>query len=204
MLIPQERKILRELPTIYATFGLYYWGIYMGSDVYGNIPQWITALTAFLALTVASVSVLVQWSTARKRAAIDFFLKTDADAHMLAAYDKFWAGVAEMRKTPIKDFCTSKEEGIRKQYFAIRQYLNIHELVAVGIKNGMFDGDTCYDFWSGVLLRSVEEARTVIDYVRDRPGREETYQEMMRLYENWKAKEKREKKCVVEPIRSTT
>lgn len=188
----KECQILRELPTIYAIFGLFWWGIYMGSDALGNIPQWITAMVAALALIVATSGVLMQWSVARKRAAIDFFLKTEADAHMIAAYDKFWAGILKMRTMDVTAFCTSEDEEIRQQYFAVRQYLNIHELVAVGIKNGMFDKNTCYDFWSGVLLRSVEEGRPVIDFIRARAGREQTYEEMLRLYQEWKARERKE------------
>lgn len=185
----QERQILRELPAVYAIIGLFWWGIYMGSDAYGNIPQWITAMVALLALIAATSGVLVQWFVARRRAAIDFFLKTEADAHMIAAYDKFWAGIRKMRETDIRVFCTSDDEELRKHYFAVRQYLNIHELVAVGIENRMFDKDICYDFWAGVLLRSVEEARPVIEFVRGRRGREQTYQDMIKLYDNWKARE---------------
>ena len=187
----KERQILRELGPIYAIFGLFWWGIHMGSDAHGNIPQWITAIVAALALLVAISGVAMQWLVARKRAAIDFFLKTEADAHMIAAYDKFWAGIRQMRSMDVAVFCRSEDEQTRKHYFSIRQYLNIHELVAVGIKNGMFDRDTCYDFWSGVLLRSVEEARPVIDFVRGRPGREMTYHEMMKLYQEWKARERK-------------
>jgi len=148
-------------------------------------------MVAALALIVATSGVLMQWLMARKRAAIDFFLKTEADAHMIAAYDKFWAGIREMRSMDVTAFCTSEDEKIRKHYFAVRQYLNIHELVAVGIKTGMFDKNTCYDFWASVLLRSVEEGRPLIDFVRARAGRELTYDDMLKLYEEWKAREKK-------------
>src|SRR5690349_21093001 len=103
----QERQLVLELPLIYGVFGCFWWGIYMGSDAWGSVPQWITALVAALALIVATTGVLVQWFVARKRAAIDFFLKTEADVHMIAAYDKFWAGIRQMRTMEVNTFCTS-------------------------------------------------------------------------------------------------
>jgi Domain of unknown function (DUF4760) len=75
------------------------------------------------------------------------------------AYDEFWDGVRHMGTMPIQDFCNSENADVRKHYFAVRKYLNVRELIAVGIKNGMFDGRTCYDFWSRILIRCVEAAR---------------------------------------------
>src|SRR5262245_48539538 len=114
---------------------------------WGSVPQWITAIVAGLAVAVAAVGIFIQRALARKRAAIDFFLKTEADKHRLDAYDDFWTGVRLMKTVPIDDFCNSAELDVRKHYFAVRRYLNVHELIAVGIKNRMFDHRTCYDFW---------------------------------------------------------
>jgi hypothetical protein len=157
---------------------------------WGNVPQWITAGVAVFAVGVAAVGIWFQWRIARRRAAIDFFLKTEADKHLVDAYDEFFAGIRHMRTMPIGDFCTSNSADVRKHYFAVRKYLNLHELIAVGIKNGMFDYRTCYDFWSGVLIRCVEDARPVLDNVRARPGHEATYVELEDLYAKWKAREK--------------
>jgi hypothetical protein len=88
---------------------------------------------------------------------------------------------------PIADFCTI--ELARKHYFAVRKYLNVHELIAVGIKDGMFDDRICYDFWSHILIRCVEAARPVLDYLRQRPDHEATYIELESLYVRWKALE---------------
>src|SRR5438874_2167817 len=56
---------------------------------------------------------------------------------------------------------------------------------------GMFDYRTCYDFWSRILIRCVEAARPVLEHVRERPGHEATYIELERLYDKWKALEKK-------------
>jgi hypothetical protein len=34
-------------------------------------------------------------------------------------------------------------------YWAIRNYLNLHELLSVGVLKKVFDKEVCYDFWSG-------------------------------------------------------
>jgi hypothetical protein len=134
MVTAQERKILRELSAIYVVFGLIAIGVHMVSPAtwdWGSVPQWITATVAVIAAGVAAVGIGIQWWLARKRAAIDFFLKTEADQHLLDAYDEFHAGVEQMNAIDIDVFCTSKDPGVRKHYFAVRRYLNIHELIAV-------------------------------------------------------------------------
>ncbi len=151
----------------------------------------MTAIVALLAVAVAATGIAIQWWLARKRAAIDFFLKTEADKHLLEAYDEFHAGIDEMNSMNIDVFCTTKDVVIRKHYFALRRYLNIHELIAVGIKNGMFHDRTCYDFWAGILFRGVEAARPVLDHVRGRPGREATCCELETLYTRWKELEQK-------------
>jgi hypothetical protein len=47
----------------------------------------VTASTAIFAVIAALISIFVQRSVARKRAAIDFFLKTEMDQTLLDAYD---------------------------------------------------------------------------------------------------------------------
>jgi hypothetical protein len=184
----QERRIARELAVIYFIFTFIWGGSYMTTD-WGNVPQWITAGVAVSAVTVAAVGIAIQRSVARKRAAIDFFLKTEGDKQLLDAYDNFWSGIETMKKMPINVFCTSSDLEVRKDYFAVRKYLNEHELVAIGIKNGMFDKQTCYDFWCGVLCRCVEAAQPVLAHVRARPGHSATYSELESLYREWKERD---------------
>jgi hypothetical protein len=151
----------------------------------------MTLIVAALALVVAGIGIAVQSWLARKRAAIDFFLKTETDKHLLDAYDDFHTGVREMKTMDIELFCTSEVEDIRKHYVAVRRYLNIHELIAVGIKNGMFHDRTCYDFWASVLFGGAEEARPFIDHARARSGREVNYSQLDALYTRWKALERK-------------
>jgi hypothetical protein len=59
----------------------------------GRIAPIITAVIAFGAATLALVSLRTQVDIARKRAAIDVFLKTEMDQGMLAAYREYEAGL---------------------------------------------------------------------------------------------------------------
>jgi hypothetical protein len=185
----KERQIVRDLAVIYAVYGVVVgaWHMNWPSNLdWGNVPQWITATIAVAAVVVTGIGIAVQWRLTRKRAAVDFFLKTEADKHLLEAYDEFWTGVELMKTMDIDEFCRPKTEDVRKSYFAVRRYLNIHELIAVGIKNGMFDDRTCYDFWSRVLIRCVEAAKPVLEHVRARPGGRSIYIELDTLYLKWK------------------
>jgi hypothetical protein len=47
-------------------------------------------------------------------------------------------------------------------YRNVRDYLNIHQLIAVGIADKVFDERVCYNQWSGVLVRHCKAAEKVI------------------------------------------
>jgi len=117
------------------------------------------------ALITAIVAICMQTLVARRRAAIDFFLKTDLDHNMLEAHRDFRTAVKALKAHlaaggTVKAF----EETEEPAYRHILKYLNIHELVAVGIKNRVFDEDVCFNFWGDVLVQHANETAAVIDY----------------------------------------
>ena len=63
------------------------------SGFLGTLPQWITAIIAAGALSAAWVPIRTQKEIARKRAAVDFFLKTEMDPYLLAAHKNYLKGV---------------------------------------------------------------------------------------------------------------
>jgi hypothetical protein len=65
---------------------------------WGTVPQWLTAGIASGALVAAVISFTSQRETARKRAAIDFFLKTDLDHNMLEAHADFETTLKKLKK----------------------------------------------------------------------------------------------------------
>jgi len=91
----------------------------------------VTASVAALAPLVAVVSILVQKGIARKRAAIDFFLKTEMDNEVFNDYAKSRSVFVALKPgKPMEVFCSSDD------YSLVSKYLNLHELMAVGNSQG--------------------------------------------------------------------
>jgi hypothetical protein len=91
----------------------------------------VTASVAALAPLVAVVSMLVQKGIARKRAAIDFFLKTEMDNEVFNDYAKSRSVFVALKPgKPMEVFCSSDD------YSLVSKYLNLHELMAVGNSQG--------------------------------------------------------------------
>jgi hypothetical protein len=82
-----------------------------------------------------------------------------------------------------EEFCTS--ELTRPHYLAIRKYLNVHELIAVGIYREVLDRDVCYAYWADTLTNGYRDAKPVIDYVRNRPKNKFTYSDLELLNAEW-------------------
>jgi hypothetical protein len=78
-------------------------------------------------------------------------------------------------------------------YWAIREYLNLHELMGVGINQGVFDDHVCFDFWHGELRRAYQATEALIQYIQSQPGGNKTYVELVKVQERWAARERVEK-----------
>ena len=73
-------------------------------------------------------------------------------------------------------------------YFVVRKYLNIHELMSVGIHEDVLDDHVCYNYWADQLIRDYESARELIALIRTLPdeGTEHTYSDVERTCKRWK------------------
>jgi hypothetical protein len=139
-----------------------------------------TAFIATAALGVATWSLATQKAVARRRAAIDFFLKTEMDEKMLAAYNIYVTSKAQIAQFPdVKQFCQSGH------YDHVRSYLNILELMAVGIHNNTFDERICYIYWSDFIEGAVKDCRSVLDHLRSLPSGGYSYDDLVRLEKRW-------------------
>jgi hypothetical protein len=114
---------------------------------WGTVPQWATACVALGAGGIAVEAIRVQREIARKRATIDFFLKSSMDKECLAAYVAFKVEIEKFEQ-PNFDFRTYVPT---PEHNAVRTWLNICELVAVGINRKVFDDRLAFDSWSGIL-----------------------------------------------------
>jgi hypothetical protein len=135
---------------------------------------------AILAAFIATTAILVQRSIARKRAAIDFFLKAELDNTMRAAYDDYETGIKALKAgVHLNTFRTSKE------YDDICAWLDAMELFAVGIETGIFDRRTCYHFWGGEVIDVCNDAISVINDVREQIDDPAAYKQLTTLNELW-------------------
>ncbi|MGC1860812.1 MAG: DUF4760 domain-containing protein [Methylocystis sp.] len=139
-----------------------------------------TASIALVALFVAMISIRTQKAVARNRAAIDVFLKTEMDKEMLAAYRAYTAALRNLETfTSIEDFALTSE------YQSIRTYLDVNELICIGINHKVFDEHICYGFWRTMLATACRDAAKVIDHARSQPNGEHTYDQLLHVNHRW-------------------
>ena len=154
------------------------WDAWSTWERWEHIGKVAPAATAFIALIAACVAVWTlraQVSIARKRAAIDFFLKTEMDKEMLKAFSEYKNGLkSAMTFGKIDDFQSNK----LTEYDAVQNYLNTIELICIGINQKVFDQRVCYGFWMDVLKGASTEGMPVIEHVR--AGDQKTYEHLLR------------------------
>src|SRR4051812_29120126 len=105
-----------------------------------------TASVAIAALWIAGTSILAQRETAQRRAALDFFLKTEMDDKITDLFHGLQTAVRKVDGLP-----TLEGFELTSEYKTILKCLNIHELLAVGIRDKIFDEKICYNYWSDIL-----------------------------------------------------
>ena len=109
---------------------------------------------------------------------------------MVDAYDNFLTAVEAMNgAASIKTFC---EDAIyKKHYSAIRRYLNIHELISVGIKTKMLDEKICYEYWGTVMIEAYEDCRQLITYLQKDEGEIYSYIDLVSRAQIWQVMDKK-------------
>jgi hypothetical protein len=115
---------------------------------------------------------------ARRRAAIDFFLKTEMDKEMLDAHRRYLDAAAVLQAEPdVRRFVDCKTH-----YDAARSYLNVHELIAVGVLQKVFDNSVSRSYWHAELDRAYTGCNRLLLHL----GGDGTYSEMVKLQFKWK------------------
>ncbi|MGY3690835.1 hypothetical protein ACVIGA_000915 [Bradyrhizobium sp. USDA 3240] len=146
-----------------------------------------TATIALIASIVAMRAIRVQRSIAKNRAAVDFFIKTEMDQPMLTAHAKYEAAALVLSSHTANSTLMAQFEA-SEEYTHVRSYLNIHELLAVGIRKGVIDEDVAYHFWADTLIRHCNECELLIKRLRQRPNHGAAYLELTNLHSIWKTR----------------
>jgi hypothetical protein len=147
-----------------------------------HLAPMITASIAAAAAFAAWRAVYVQRDIARRRAAIDFFMKTEMDPTIMDLYEVFKREIkAVVNGAPMHTVVSSAD------YLKVRGFLNICELIAVGVRRKAFSEHISFHYWGDVLLDGFSDAKPLIDHVREQEGRPATYVDLQWLCEEkWK------------------
>lgn len=139
-----------------------------------------TAFIATAALAIATWSLLAQKAVARRRAAIDFFLKTEMDEKILVAYNLYFVGKGQISlHSDIREFCRTEH------YDHVRAYLNILELMAVGVHYKTFDQRICYVYWCDFVKGVGSDCRPLLDHLSGHASGGISYRDLIRLEKRW-------------------
>jgi hypothetical protein len=148
----------------------------------GRIAPIITAVIAFGAATLALISLRTQVDIARKRAAIDVFLKTEMDQGMLAAYREYEAGLKSSKGYQDIDQFEKDQPHL---YMAVRAYLDANELICIGINHKAFDQRVCYGFWYNILNKARTDGAEIINHARKPADGGHTYDHILDVHARW-------------------
>jgi hypothetical protein len=148
----------------------------------GKVAPIGTALIALSAAIVAVFSLLAQLHIARRRAAIDVFLKTEMDLGMLTAYQDYVDGLGAAKQYSNVDQFKKADP---KAYGAVRTYLDVNELICIGINHKAFDQRVCYGFWYGILDRARTEGGEIIKHARELVDGAHTYDHILSVNDRW-------------------
>ncbi len=185
----QERRIVLEMGAIYVAYGAIIGAVKM-SDTWGTVPQWLTAVIASGAAIIAVISIRTQRDLARKRAAVDIFFKTEMDAGAVKIQRAYETALKKLQKDPdVKKFYDSEDNETHVE--SVLSYLNIHELIAVGIHKKVFDEDVCFDFWSDELVAAYEECAELIKHMREEDRSIFSYVDLQELAGKWKERDEK-------------
>jgi hypothetical protein len=182
-MLPIELRILRNLSALVAgLLGFYACYLYATWD---KAPTYGPVATSFVALfgaVVALLTILAQRDIARRRAAIDFFLKTEMDQTTIELYKTF-----KRRAYSFDEWAQRIDFTRDRDYNDIRSFLNICELIAVGVLQKAFSGRVSYAYWGDVLPYAYNTALPLIERIRTTPGEgtRHTYSDLQELCGRW-------------------
>ena len=148
-----------------------------------KIAPLATAVIALVAAIIALIALFIQRDTARRRAVIDFFLKTEMDSNIIDAYNDFNDLVPQVAAIISRPTLSKRDDDYKK----LIKWLNICELIAVGVNLGAFSERVSYDYWGYVLPNAFREATLFIQYIRNTPalGGPATFSDLQKLCRKW-------------------
>ena len=145
----------------------------------------IAVLTAATAFAVAAFTVREQRRIARRRATIDYLERRKWDTDYLEARQAFLKLRDEKDRGLV--YWATCEDLDRSELGTIRNILNDYELIAIGIRQNIYDEAIYHQYWRGTLLRDWEDAELMVIALQRRFN-PKIYENFKGLAEAWKNK----------------
>jgi Domain of unknown function (DUF4760) len=105
------------------------------------------------------------------------------DQGMLTAYQDYVDGLEVAKQYNDVDQFKKAEA---KAYGAVRTYLDVNELICIGINHKAFDQRVCYGFWYNILDRARTEGSKIIDHARTPVDGAHTYDHILSVNDRWR------------------
>ncbi|MBI1869011.1 MAG: DUF4760 domain-containing protein [Methylocystis sp.] len=143
----------------------------------------LSPIVIAISALVAYGAIRTQRDLARKRATLDFFIRTETDSVMLELWNNFAAGVTAFENAADKENFKSASP---KEYESIRAYLNILELMACGICEKILDEQMCRNFFVNIVIEYFNKLENFIIILQKEHYCSITYCEFVKLARKWK------------------
>ena len=146
----------------------------------------IGAIIALISVTIAYVAYRSTRASARRRATLDMVMNTLLDEDVRSDYRKFRNLVREHadQATEFDMAGLAEDDAIgNSNRNIVLQQLNIYELMALGIRRGLFDEAVYKRWYHNQFMMDYEGAKSLIEAVQKKKA--SLYCEMTCLYKKW-------------------
>ncbi len=138
----------------------------------------------------ASSAIRTQRELAKKRTTLDFFLRTETDGRTLDLWKSYNTALSLLAEMPLAQFKTSH----REEYEDIKNYLNVFELLACGLKSGALDEEIAKSFFWNAIVHGYTATRELLEEEAKLPDNEEYCCDFISLAKQWKCERDRSRK----------
>jgi hypothetical protein len=151
-----------------------------------TFAQILTPIIAVGAGVIAIWAILAQQAIARRRASIDFLIKTELDPQLLKAWDDFKASLDKLKQAGASRMMS--DENYKADSRALETYLGIHEMIAIGINNKIFDENIFFEYWRYAMSSYIDKSDDFIREFRTKREAPRIFEHTIALNKRWKVK----------------
>lgn len=144
---------------------------------------WAILLSAILGAVTAIVAVAKHRITTQKQAAINFLLEIKSASNK-ENESCFMELVNKDKLLSILDAKTQVEENVK---LSVRDYLNMYELLGVGISRHVLDENVCKSIIGDTLIKRWKQALPLAKKIRDDSQDDEFFENFEKLADRWKS-----------------